>query len=139
MKLGGKFTTQQYMGQQNNILLDLDGVLIKLQREPDLVDDGEGGVIRPDEEPEKTLGEQKFLFWESAPIAHVARGATFQQNIGMGQRVTTTHILCGRTDANIRQNDYFTQNGYDYVVTYVHPDRTEQTIAEVERVGSGER
>lgn len=139
MNLGGKFTTREYMEQQNDMLLDIDGVLIKLIREPDYVDDGEGGVIRSDDDAEeKTLAEQRFLFWEAAPVAHVARGADYDQIIGMGQRVTTSHVLAGRTDANIRQDDRFEHEGYDYVVRYVHPDRTEQTIAEVDRVASGQ-
>lgn len=140
MKVGGKFTTQQYMAQQNDMLLDLDGVFIKLQRKAALVDDGEGGVIRSVEpEDERTVAAQKFLFWEAAPVAHVARGANFQQVIGMGQKITTSHVLVGKTDANIRQDDYFVHNGDEYVVMFVHPDRTEQTIAEVDRVASGER
>lgn len=140
MRLGGKFTTSEYMEQQNDMLLDLDGVLIRLVREPAYEDDGEGGQIRSDDdEDEVTLAEQRFLFWEAAPVAHVARGADFDQIIGMGQRVTTSHVLAGRTDANIQQDDRFEHEGYDYVVRYVHPDHNEQTIAEVDRVASGQR
>lgn len=138
MKLGGKFSEDDYQCLQTGVLLDLYGELIQLQREPEYEDDEEGGVIRPDDELDKEIGPQEFWFYEAAPVAHVARGANFQQIINMGQRLTTAFILVGMPSANVRKDDWFERGEFTYKVAFVHDDRSFQTIAELERISSGE-
>lgn len=138
MRLGGKFDSDEYSAMQVSAQVEMEGVYIELVREPELVDDGEGGVIRPDTAPERTIAQQLFLFRETAPISHVARGTNFQNIIGAGRRATTNFVLVGYSDANVKTDDSFTwTDGYEYKVTAVHPDRTFMTLAEIERVTSG--
>jgi hypothetical protein len=134
MRLGGRFTEEDYQRQQTQLLLDWFGEAIVLKREPEYVDDGAGGVIRPDD-ADTALDPQVFWFWEAAPVAHIARGSNFQQIIGMGQRITTNYVLLGLPDADVLQDDEFDYGGYSYKVAFLHDDRRFQTIAEVERVG----
>ena len=136
MKVGGKFSEEDYQCQQTQFLLDSFGEDITLKREPDFEDDGGGGLVRPDEE-DSTKPPQVFWFYEAAPIAHVARGTNFQEIINMGQRITTAFILLGLPDADIKQDDEFVRGEFEYKVVFVHDDRSFQTIAELERIGSG--
>lgn len=138
MKLGGKFDSDEYSAMQIAAQVEMEGVYIELEREPEYVDDGEGGVIRPDDAPDRKLAQQLFLFRETAPIAHVARGTNFQNIIGAGRRATTNFVLVGYPDANVKADDWFTwTDGYEYKITAVHPDRKFMTVAEIERVTSG--
>lgn len=136
MKVGGKFSADEYSAMQIATQVEMEGTTILLVREPDYEDDDEGGVIRADGE-NRTLAEQKFIFQEAAPVAHVARGTNFQQIIGYGQRATTDYVLVGYPQANIAKDDTFTYGQYEYKVTFVHPDRTFMALAEVERITSG--
>lgn len=136
MKLGGKFTADDYSSMQIAEQMEMEGVLIELHREAEFVDDGEGGIIRP-EDGERTIAEQSFIFQEAAPIAHVARGTNFQQIIGYGDRATTNFVLVGYPEANLKKDDTFERDGCEYKVSFVHPDRAFMTLAELERVTTG--
>lgn len=134
MRIGGKFDEAHYQAEQTQIILDMHGEKISLKREPQLVDDGAGGVMPDPDHTGGTLAEQTFWFHEAAPTAHIARGTNFAEIINMGQRTTTGYVLLGMPDVNVRQHDTFKHGVHEYKVTYVHPDRAWQTIAEVERV-----
>lgn len=133
LRLGGRFSLNDYEIEQTKTLLDIDGEYISLHREAEWVDDGAGGQTRAEEDG-PTIAKQLFWFFEAAPIAHIARGSNFQETIGMGQRVTTNYVLVGMPDANMRQGDTFWRDGEPYVIEFVHPDRKFMTLGEVERI-----
>lgn len=129
MNLGGKYSYNDAQLDQTRALIDLYGQWIKIRRPGELEEDAEGGVVRNDPTTGRTA--QKLYFEYSSPIAHVSRNASFSENVGQGQRVTTNHVLIGLPDADIRQDDEFTVNGYDYIILYIHPDTRYQRKGEI--------
>ena len=132
---GGRFSYLNAQELQTHALIDLYGRSIVLKRLPTLVDDGEGGLTRPNNVP-NSLPPQQFYFETASPIAHVARGASFTQPDGEGQKVTVNYVLVGHRGADVKQADKFVVGDYEYEVIYVHPDRRYQTKAECQVITS---
>lgn len=130
---GGRFTYRNAQELQTNALIDLYGKSIILNRLPEFVEDNEGGLVRPSDVP-TALSPQQFYFETASPIAHVARGASYTQPAGEGQRVTINYVLLGRRTADVKQRDKFVLGDYEYQVIYVHPDKRYQVKAEVELI-----
>lgn len=129
------FSTIDAQRLQTDALISFYGKSIILHRPPPYVDDGAGGLIRQPGEP-TMLPPQRFYFENAAPIAHVARNASFTQPSGEGQQVVTNYVLVGYPGANVQQDDVIKIGSKEYKVVYVDPDQRYQVKAEVELVTS---
>ncbi len=127
--LGGRFLQNDAQIMETKALIDLYGQWISLRRPAQFEDDGQGGVVRVGDTTGRTL--QKLYFEYSSPISHVSRNASFSENRGVGQKLSTIHVLIGFPSANIQQDDEFTVDGKDYSVLYINPDVRYQKKAEI--------
>ena len=97
---------------------------IILNRPPEPVDDGAGGVRVPDG-PDTQLPVQTLYFAESDAETDVERTTL------AGTKVVITHVLVGMPDADMRENDWFVVGDKKFKIQYVLPDRDYQTKGEV--------
>lgn len=131
MNLGGRFTTQEYLEQQSESLLALEGQMIALERDLEPVDDGAAGVISPDGPP-RTIAPQRFYFGEYADYVRL------EKNAPVGIRRVGTYVIVGDKEANLKAGDRFTMGDDTYVVTFLHPDVKHEKLGEVKRLGEQE-
>ena len=129
MKLGGKFTINDYAIQQTEMLLDTEGIQIKLVRGAAWEDDGAGGVIKPDNELDVDVPVQTFFF------CTYDDGERFIKTPILGDLRSNRYVLVGLPDANMEAKDTFTIDDEDYQIEFVRTEDNFQKLGEVIRLG----
>lgn len=130
MNLGGKFDTNDYAIDQTEILLDLYGRVIKLERGAAWEDDGAGGVIKPDNEIPIDVPAQTFFFGTYDDAERLLRTAP------LGEKRENRYVLIGVPGANMQARDTFGIGLETYVIEFIRTDEDYQKLGEVIRLGN---
>lgn len=101
---------------------------IVINRPPPLVDDGQGGMQRPNTPP--TVLPAQNVFFSGLNSNGRSLTATRWDITDRGERFLTRFVIVGEYNANLEEDDWFMFQGRKIKISDRFPDRTYQTKCE---------
>lgn len=122
----GRYSELDMRREATADIIEAEGVLIALMRDPAPVADGAGGfVASSDADAEPQPPAKRYL----APSAVNVRSGNLRQEDPdeLGRRAQVKYVMIGPYDDDVQKNDWFVYNGQKLMVVSIYTDRSYET------------